>query len=129
MPPFLMRGFFDIAALSRVLRKAAPRRPASAATGDFLAPGRRSKSSIRLCLVSPVPTLSPRSFSFFLSFDIIGSRVGREEFPLSRWTPFYRFFLLGDLGGNGVFSFFGPSSRISRKRRKRINTHSRKFFP
>ena len=76
-----MRGFFDIAARLRVLRKVAPRRLASAATGGFLAPGRRSKLSIRRCLVSPIPTLSPRSFSLFYSFGIIGSRVGREDFP------------------------------------------------
>ena len=62
-----MRGCFDIAALSRVLRKVALSRPASAATGDFRAPGRRSKLSIRRCRVLPVPTLSPRSFSLFYS--------------------------------------------------------------
>ena len=124
-----MRGCFDIAALSRVLRKVALSRPASAATGDSRAPGRRSKSSIRRCRVLPVPTLSPRSFSLFYSFGIIRSRVGERGFPLSLWTPLYRLFLLDDWGGNGVFSFWVNSSLSSRKRRKRRNTHSRKPFP
>ena len=73
-----MRGCFDIAALSRVLRKVALSRPASVATGDSRAPVRRSKLSIRRCHVLPVPTLSPRSFSLFYSFGIIGSRVGER---------------------------------------------------
>ena len=76
-----MRGCFDIAALSRVLRKVALSRPASVATGDSRAPVRRSKLSIRRCRVLPVPTLSSRSFSLFYSFGIIGSRVGREDSP------------------------------------------------
>ena len=84
-----MRGFFDIAARLRVLRKVAPRRLASAATGGFLAPGRRSRLSIRRCLVSPIPTLSPRSFSLFLSFGIIEPRTGRRflSFPLDSDLP------------------------------------------
>ena len=124
-----MRGFYDIAALSRVLRKVALSRPASVATGDLRAPGRRSKLSIRRCRVLPVPTLSPRSFSLFYSFGIIGSRAGERISSLPA-TPFYRFFLLGDLGGNGVFSFWvHHNSLSSRTKRKRRNTHSRKLFP
>ena len=123
-----MRGCFDIAALSRVLRKVALSRPASVATGDLRAPGRRSKLSIRRCRVLPVPTLSPRSFSLFYSFGIIEPRVGREDFPLSLVAPIYRF-ALREWRFFGAVSFFGASSRISRKRRKNINTHSRKLFP
>ena len=101
-----MRGCFDIAALSRVLRKVALSRPASVATGDLRAPGRRSKLSIRRCRVLPVPTLSPRSFSLFLPFGIIEPRVGREDFSLSCWLRVTA--LLCESGGfAGPFPFLG----------------------
>ena len=104
-PPF-MRGCFDIAALSRVLRKVALSRPASAATGDSRAPGRRSKSSIRRCRVLPVPTLSPRSFSLFRSFGIIEPRVEREGSPSPLWLRVTAFaWLCG--GSSGPFPFLG----------------------
>ena len=103
-----MRGCFDIAALSRVLRKVALSRPASAATGDSRAPGRRSKSSIRRCRVLPVPTLSPRSFSLFYSFGIIRSRVGREDSPSPTGLRFTASFFWGIWAATGSFPFWGP---------------------
>ena len=102
-----MRGCFDIAALSRVLRKVALSRPASVATGDLRAPGRRSKLSIRRCRVLPVPTLSSRSFSLFYSFGIIGSRVGREDSPSPTGLRFTASFCERISAVTGSFPFWG----------------------
>ena len=102
-----MRGCFDIAALSRVLRKVALSRPASVATGDFRAPVRRSKLSIRRCRVLPVPTLSSRSFSLFYSFGIIGSRVGREDSPSPTGLRFTASFCERISAVTGSFPFWG----------------------